>query len=412
MQPVYLNTLGIVCALGRGRVDVASRLFNADSSGVIVLDDALISDEPIPFAPVTGILPAIPRHLSHYESRNFALALAALEQIDSEINTAVDRYGHDRVAVVMGTSTSGISEGEALLADTTFRESHQFPSRYDFLQQEIGSTAESIARYYKLAAPAITISTACTSSAKALAVARRFIRLNLADAVIVGGSDSRCALTINGFHSLSALSSTCCRPFSANRDGTVIGEGAAIFLMTRECTGPELAGIGESSDAHNMTAPEPDGKGAMTAMLGALQQAEIDADGLAYVNLHGTGTRLNDAMESRALRGIGAVKTPSSSSKGQIGHTLGAAGAIETAICWLTLEQNPERKLPPHVWDGEADSEAPLPGMVKPGDSMRMASETNVGLCLMSNSYAFGGNNISVVIRGNSVADRSSSHEH
>ena len=154
-----------------------------------------------------------------------------------------------------------------------------FPAEFDFLQQEIGSTAESIANLLNLSGPAITISTACSSSAKALAMARRFIRMDLADAVVVGGCDSRCALTLNGFHSLSALSRSSCKPFSANRDGTVIGEGAAIFLMSREPVGPILAGIGESSDAHNMTAPDPEARGAITAMTRALGEAGIDGRG-------------------------------------------------------------------------------------------------------------------------------------
>jgi len=161
--------------------------------------------------------------------------------------------------------------------------------------------------------------------------------------------------------------------------------------------GPTLAGIGESSDAHNMTAPDPDGHGAATAMTRALHEAGIDATDLSYVNLHGTATPLNDAMESRALREIVGDDVPCSSSKGQIGHTLGAAGAVEIAICWLTLECNPNRLLPPNLWDGVPAEDAPLPGMVKNTD--RLADDTNH--YLMSNSYAFGGNNVSVVLGSN-----------
>ncbi|MCZ6618693.1 MAG: beta-ketoacyl synthase N-terminal-like domain-containing protein, partial [Gammaproteobacteria bacterium] len=222
----------------------------------------------------------------------------------------------------------------------------------------------------------------------------RFIRTGLADAAVVGGCDSRCALTLNGFHSLSALSRSGCKPFSANRDGTVIGEGAAIFLMSREPVGPTLAGVGESSDAHNMTAPDPDGRGAVIAMTRALEEVGIDGKDLSYVNLHGTGTTLNDAMESRALENVVGDEVPCSSSKGQIGHTLGAAGAVEAAICWLTLQHNPGGKFPPHLWDGDPAEDAPLPGMVKKED--RLPAGTNH--YLMSNSYAFGGSNISVVL--------------
>ncbi len=393
---VHLNALGFICALGKGKTQIATRLFAAHS-GVVMLENAVTSGESLPFAPVTGDLPEVPELLQRYASRNVALTLAALSEIEIDLGDAIDRYGKHRVAVVMGTSTSGISVGEELLKNSQFRKSNEFPLQFDFQQQEIGSTAESIAWLLDLSGPAITISTACSSSAKALAMARRFIQLDLADAVVVGGCDSRCALTLNGFHSLSALSRTGCKPFSANRDGTVIGEGAAIFLMSREPVGPTLAGIGESSDAHNMTAPDPDGHGAATAMTRALHEAGIDATDLSYVNLHGTATPLNDAMESRALREIVGDDVPCSSSKGQIGHTLGAAGAVETAICWLTLECNPNRLLPPNLWDGVPAEDAPLPGMVKNTD--RLADDTNH--YLMSNSYAFGGNNVSVVLGSN-----------
>jgi 3-oxoacyl-[acyl-carrier-protein] synthase-1 len=388
----YLNSLGLVCALGLGRQTVAANLFGKDLTGINTIENAVVGGDSLPFASVTATLPTIPDHLMPYSSRNFALALLALEEIDPDVRQAIDRFGANRIAVVMGTSTSGISEGESILSDPSGVTSST--SSFDFLQQEIGSVAESIAAYYQLNAPAITVSTACSSSAKALAVARRLLRQNLADVVIVGGCDSRCGLTLNGFHSLSALSSSGCNPFSINRDGTMIGEGAAIFLMSREEAGPELCGVGESSDAHNMTAPIPDGRGASTAMTAALADASITADQLSYINLHGTGTRLNDAMESRAVKSICPADIPCSSSKGQIGHTLGAAGAIEAALCWLTLESNPEQRLPPHCWDGQSDQDALLTGLVTDEDRLADASRHY----LMSNSYAFGGSNIAIVL--------------
>lgn len=388
----YLNSLGIVCALGLGRQTVAANLFAKDLTGTDYLENVVVDGDSLPFAAVTAELPTIPDNLTPYSSRNLALALLALEEIDLDVRQAIDQFGAHRIAVVMGTSTSGISEGERFL--TTPSAVTSSSSSFDFLQQEIGSVAESIAAYYHLKAPAITVSTACSSSAKALAVARRLLRQNLADVVIVGGCDSRCELTLNGFHALSALSSSACNPFSINRDGTMIGEGAAIFLMSREEAGPELCGVGESSDAHNMTAPNPDGSGAGTAMAAALADASITADQLSYINLHGTGTLLNDAMESRAVKSICPSGIPCSSSKGQIGHTLGAAGAIEAALCWLTFEANPEQRLPPHCWDGESDQDALLTGLVSPGDRLATASRHY----LMSNSYAFGGSNIAIVL--------------
>ena len=391
MSQVYLNDLGIVCTLGAGKRATAKALFFGES-GAILTENATSDGTALPFAPVRVALPVPPESLFPYTSRNLALALKALEEIDHAICSALERFGPERIAVVMGSSTSGIQEGEDAVA--ILMQEGALPAGYDFRAQEIGSVAESIAVHYGLQAPAITISTACSSSAKALVTGRRLLNQNLADAVIAGGCDSRCGLTLNGFHALSALSQSACQPFSANRDGTMIGEGAAIFLMSREQGPVVLLGAGESADAHNMTAPEPEGRGAAEAMRAAIADAGLQPADIDYVNLHGTATALNDAMESRALRDICGSAIPSSSSKPQVGHTLGAAGAIEAGFCWLTLAENPESLLPPHVWDGVADPEAELTGLVQPGEHLGSTGPAR----LMSNSYAFGGNNISLIL--------------
>lgn len=391
MSAVYLNELGIVCGLGVGKAAVARALLSGES-GVERIQSAVPDGTTLPFVPVTADLPGIPTELARFTSRNLALALGALAEIEAPIRRIIEQFGPDRVAVVMGTSTSGIAEGERTLSGLD--DEAALPEGYDFLCQEIGSVAESIAVHYRLLAPAVTVSTACSSGAKALATARRLIRQGLADAVIAGGCDSRCQLTLNGFQALSALTTDRCLPFSANRDGTMIGEGAAVFLLSSEPGGAELIGVGESSDAHNMTAPQPDGRGARDAMLAALQDAGLAADAVSYVNLHGTGTPLNDTMEAKALAGVFPRSVPCSSSKGQLGHTLGAAGAVEAAVCWLTLCGNREGYLPPHVWDGIPDPQAPLAGLVNPGQQLPDRSRQ----FLMSNSYAFGGSNISVLL--------------
>lgn len=393
--PVYLNSIGIVCALGADPGEVAARLFSGDRGA---RTHCTLADQTcLPFAPVVDALPEIPLALCRYRSRNLALVLAALARLEDEIRRAVERYGAERVAVVMGTSTSGISEGENVLRHADVREGGALPADFDFQRQEVGSVAESIAIHCGVAGPALTVSTACSSGAKALAVARRLVRQDLADMVIAGGADSACALTVNGFQALSALSRDACLPFSRNRDGTLIGEGAALFLVSREPRGPELCGVGESSDGHNMTAPEPGGRGAAAAMSAALADARIAAGDVAYVNLHGTGTALNDAMEGRALTDLGLAATACSSSKGQIGHTLGAAGAVEAALCWLTLECNPAARLPPHLWDGDPDPDAAPAGLTRVDDPLPARER----LYLMSNSYAFGGSNVALVLGEN-----------
>jgi 3-oxoacyl-[acyl-carrier-protein] synthase-1 len=242
------------------------------------------------------------------------------------------------------------------------------------------------------------ISTACTSSARALLSARRLLDMNLCDAVLCGGVDSLCKLTLNGFSSLEAVSNQRCNPFSINRSGINIGEAAVVFLMTREASGDHriaLLGAGASSDAHHISAPEPSGRGAQQAMQKALDNAKLHASDINYLNLHGTATQHNDAMESLAVNALFPEGVPCSSTKPLTGHTLGAAGALEAAFCWLALSpENRDRQLPPHVWDGQADTGLPALRWVTPGDTLQQNSSRR----LMSNSFAFGGNNVSLII--------------
>ncbi|MGZ4960458.1 MAG: beta-ketoacyl synthase N-terminal-like domain-containing protein, partial [Methylomonas sp.] len=242
--------------------------------------------------------------------------------------------------------------------------------------------------------PAYTISTTCSSSANALASARRLLRLGVCDAVVVGGADALCGTTLQGFSSLAAVSSTHCNPFSKNRDGTIIGEGAALFLMSKRPSPIALLGVGASSDAYHISAPRPDGSGAFLAMQAALQDAGLPPEEINYINLHGTATPQNDAMESRAVGRLFGGNTPCGSSKPVTGHCLGAAGAIEAGLCWLLLsELNLEKQLPPHLWDGEADPE------LEPLDFVPLANDgpNSLQYCL-SNSFSFGGNNVSLLI--------------
>jgi 3-oxoacyl-[acyl-carrier-protein] synthase-1 len=233
------------------------------------------------------------------------------------------------------------------------------------------------------------VSTACSSSAKSLATAARWLEAGFVDAVLTGGGDSLCRFTIAGFSALESVADARCNPLSRNRCGINIGEAAALFLMTREETPVRLAGWGETSDAHHMSAPEPSGRGAADAMRVALARAGLSPADVDYVNLHGTATPQNDAMESRAVASVLGLDAPVSSTKPLTGHTLGAAGALEAAIAWLTLTGTGE--LPPHWWDGERDPELPAVRLVAPGE--RAARPPRV---VLSNSFAFGGSNASL----------------
>lgn len=383
----YLNALGLNCALGMDSTAVARGLFAADTGGLRPAS-GWVPGLTLPVAAVPGALPDIPAHLMGQASRNNQLLLQATWQIDAEIQQAIARFGPTRIGVVLGTSTSGIDEASRGISH--YLRDRQFPGDYDYQQQELGAPAAFLADLYQLAGPAHVISTACTSSARALMTARRLLAMNLCDAVLCGGVDSLCRLTLNGFQALEAVSAQRCNPFSANRDGINIGEAAVLFLMTREPGQVALLGAGASSDAYHISAPEPGGLGALQAMRKALTQAGLGARQIGYLNLHGTATRHNDAMESLAVNQLFDQGVPCSSTKSLTGHTLGAAGALEAAFCWLSLQ--PGAGLPPHQWDGVADLQLPALAFVQPGQVLHGPRN------LMSNSFAFGGNNVSLII--------------
>lgn len=386
---MYLNDLGIACALGNSKIEVLS----AWLSGLCQQAAAVPwLNSNIPGLSVSSALPPIPQSLKRYDCRNNRILLAVLEQIEPSVRRMIRQYGPDRIGLVIGTSTSGIAEGERAIS--ALRATGQLPTIYHYKQQELGGAAEFLSSYLEIQGPAFTVSTSCSSSANALASARRLLRLGICDAVLVGGGDALCCTTLEGFSALGALSNTRCNPFSKNRDGTVIGEGAALFLMSKEPAPIALLGVGVSSDAYHISAPRPDGIGAYTAMQGALQDAGLTPDQVDYINLHGTATKQNDAMESLAVEQLFGSETPCGSSKPATGHCLGAAGAIEAGLCWLLLSGlNKENYLPPHLWDGEPDPEIAKLGFV----SLENYRLKPLQYCL-SNSFAFGGNNVSLVI--------------
>jgi 3-oxoacyl-[acyl-carrier-protein] synthase-1 len=366
---MYLPAVAVASSLGLGKRATIGPLF---------------AGRRVPGAEIAG-LPDLAT------SRNNRLLAALLDEIAPEIAAAKARYGAGRIAIVLGTSTSGIGDGETALAERL--RTGTWPSSYRYAFQEMGDPAAFAAGHLGLTGPAYVVATACSSSAKAFASARRLIRQGLADAAIVGGADTLCGLTRAGFGALEASSAKPCNPFSVNRDGITLGEGGAVFLMCPEPGGIALAGIGESSDAHHLSAPDPEGAGALAAMRAALDDAGMAPEAVGYLNLHGTATPLNDAMESKAVNCLFGAELPCSSTKAMTGHTLGAAGAVEAAFAWLTLSSawNPERRLPPHLWDGERDPAlAPL--------TFATADHRLERPAILSNSFAFGGSNCSLIL--------------
>lgn len=386
---VFLNQLGLVCALGQGLLEVATALFGDRPTGVSERFD--FADRPLHVGYVTRPLAPVDELPVPLRSRNNALLLTALAQVRPAVDDAMRRYGPERVAVVLGTSTSGIGESEAAIVARAA--TGQLPATFDVRQQELGSPALALNHVLGVQGPSFVISTACSSSAKALATAARLLRSGAADAVITGGADALCRFTISGFTSLDSVSDARCNPMSVHRRGINIGEGAALFLMTREPGPVRLAGWGESSDAHHLSAPEPGGRGALIAMRTALERAGITPADVGYVNLHGTATQQNDAMESRAVSALLGGHVPCSSTKPLTGHTLGAAGALEAALCWLTLTDDARGRLPPHWWDGEADPSLPALSLVKPGEALGRPPRY-----VLSNSFAFGGSNAALIL--------------
>ena len=389
MNDIYLQAQSCICALGGTPAEIRAGLW-ADTPRGVAPTDLHTPGRTLNLGCVAGDLPSLESLPAHQRSRNNALLLAALAPLRAPIAQAVERFGPTRVAVVLGTSTAGLDEGMAAIRQV--QAGFGWPPRYDYALQEMGNAARCLAEQAGARGPAYAISTACSSGAKALASAARLLRAGMADAVIAGGTDALSGFTIAGFSALDAVSAERCNPLSANRAGINIGEGAALFVMGRDAGPVRLAGWGESADAHHMSAPEPTGRGAAEAMQRALARAGLRPADVDYVNLHGTATAQNDAMECLAVERVLGRDVPVSSTKPLTGHALAAAGAIEAAIAWHVLVDNPRGRLPVHWWDGVADAALPALRTVAPG----LARGRDVRHVL-SNSFAFGGSNAAVL---------------
>jgi len=339
-------------------------------------------------------LPTLDAGLTRFNTRNARIALAALNHEADRLREAVrharQRYGAHRIGVVLGTSTSGIYETEN--AYTTLAETGHLPTDYDFVHQHTWvASAHFLQAELQLEGPCHTISTACSSSSKTIISAQRLIHAGVCDAVLTGGVDSLCRMTLHGFKSLDLIAEQPCTPLDRDRSGISLGEGAGLLLLERahpehtDCV--HLLGAGESSDAHHMTAPHPEGRGAVLAMQRALQQAGLTATDIDYVNLHATGTVKNDAAEMLGMQAVFGPDTPCSGTKGLTGHTLGAAGGIEAIIAWLCLQ---------HAF---------MPGTcglqnVDTAFTMQILQDSRTDLPVrytMSNNFGFGGNNTSLL---------------
>ncbi|WP_110685421.1 beta-ketoacyl-ACP synthase [Salinicola aestuarinus] len=386
--PCQLSRPGVVCSLGDELDAISEALFTGQRG--LEASDHYSPGTVQTLGSVRSPLADDSDWPAAHRSRNNRLLARALEGLAAPLSRLLESTPASRIGVVIGTSTSGIAETEIALA-TAGREG-PLPASFDYARQELGAPARFIAERLGITGPCYALSTACSSSARALASARRLLRSGECDAVIAGGADSLCQLTVNGFASLDAVSPMPCLPFSRNRTGINLGEAAALFVVTPQTGGIQLAGIGESSDAHHISAPRPDGSGAREAMCQALAMAGLSPTAIDYLNLHGTATTLNDAMEAAAVHSLFDTLPPASSTKALTGHTLGAAGALEAAFCWLALAHG---RLPLHRFDGDYDPEIPALSLVENSRSTRPLRAT------LSNSFAFGGSNASLVLTRN-----------
>ncbi|UUZ74186.1 beta-ketoacyl-[acyl-carrier-protein] synthase family protein [Polaromonas sp. P1(28)-8] len=393
MNPLWLSHFTATSCIGQGLGETLASLW-AQRSGLKPCDfDS--ADLPTWIGAVEGLADEVlPAELQAFDCRNNRLARLALRQDNFElaVRDVAARVGHRRIGIFLGTSTSGILQTElayrqrdpatgALPASFIYASTHNPYSVTAFVRE-----------YFRLEGPAVTVSSACSSSAKVFASARRMMAAGLIDAAVVGGVDSLCLTTLYGFNSLDLLSRSPCQPFDAARKGISIGEGAAFALLERspgslDAKAVLLRGTGESSDAHHMSAPHPEGLGAVMAMRQALASAGLQPGEIDYINLHGTATPSNDAAESKAVAAVfGEHAQPCSSTKGATGHTLGAAGGIEAVISALALQQG---FMPGGVNTDNVDPSLPVNYLLKNRDQ----ALTHV----LSNSFGFGGTNCSLV---------------
>jgi 3-oxoacyl-[acyl-carrier-protein] synthase-1 len=339
-----------------------------------------------PVGAMPDAVPPLPPSLSAWDSRTARLAVAGLDEILPAVARAVARHGAGRVALIVGTTTSGLARTEE--AYHQLCQTGALPLDYELHRQHsFGAMMEALRRVTGVAGPSFAVSTACSASAKAVGCAQRLLATGAVDAALVGGVDALSQTTLRGFHSLQILSPVFCRPLSRERRGINIGEGAAYLLLERDGDAAvHLRGVGESSDAHHMSAPDPTGDGARAAMAAALAQAGAAPDDVDHINAHSPGTRLNDLSEGLAVGALFGARVPIASTKGYTGHLLGAGGATEALFSIVAIEQG---WIPASAGADPVDADL---GLQVPTARLDRPCRN-----VLSNSFAFGGNNVSLL---------------
>ena len=372
---INITKYNAICNLGKNIEEIAEKAIKGDST-YFELNDKIIQGKPVRIATINTDLPKISN--PDYDLRCNQLLLKVCEPIMEYIQKTIKHYGRENVALIVATTNSGVEEYE---------------QTQNFHHSEIGNPAKFLKEYFGLKNFYTSVSTACSSGIKAFSLAQELLKSELAQAVIVTGVDSIAKVPIFGFDSLEILSPQQTIPFSQNRNGINIGEGAGVFILEKNTTnGIEICGIGETTDVYHSTTPDPEASEAINTINIALEKSNLTPNDIDYINLHGTGTLANDIMESKAIHTIFQDKVWASSTKPLTGHCLGAAAIIETALCCKLLENN-DGKLYPHIYDNNYDENIQKIKLVPINCKV-----TKIQTCL-NTSFGFGGTNTAMILR-------------
>jgi 3-oxoacyl-[acyl-carrier-protein] synthase I len=393
VSPVAITAVAAVSGMGRTTAEVLSALDRGQRG---LSEPELTLPFPTLVGAVPGDLPPLPAEHDRYDTRLARIGMMALRQIEPEVRAAIARWGRSRVAILIGTSTGGLDATELAYehwAASGGTEGGTLPASFDLsAQHDFNALGDLYARVLGTEGPVYVVSTACSSSGKVHASAMRLMRAGLIDAALVGGIDSLCRMTLHGFRGLGILAEGACKPFAADRSGIDIGEGAALMLLERDhpaTRGSEtvLLGVGESSDAYNMSSPEPTGRGAREAMERALAQAGMHASDVGLVIAHGTATPQNDVAEGKAIEAVLGTDVPVVSTKGYTGHQLGAAGATSGVFAVHALTSG---RIPASVGADPIDPAIPV--------SVATEGRAAPLRLVLANAFAFGGSNVCLAI--------------
>lgn len=391
---VVITGFSAVNAMGRNTADVL-RALDAGRSGLATPGDRLPIETVVGAIP--GELTSLPTGLEAYDTRLARIGTMALDDMRDAVDRALVRWGKKRVAVLIGTSTGGLDATEVAYrawAESGGTEGGKLPADYRLdTKHDFNALGELYGKILGTSGPTYVVSTACSSSGKVHASAMRLMRAGLVDAALVGGIDSLCRMTLHGFRGLGILSENACRPFHEGRDGINIGEGAALMLLERESAGTSaedlfVLGVGESSDAYNMSSPDPSGRGAREAMERAMSAGGLVKEDIDLLIAHGTATPQNDVAESAAIVATFGTELPVVSTKGYTGHQLGAAGATSAVFAAHAVRT------------GRAPASLGAEDGVDPAIHVNVASQASARRIdhVLVNAFAFGGSNVCLAI--------------